>query len=59
MWPFLLGGKKIYSSLSKRSNLYGRSMNLTFFEHIFNDLHHLCVATLLQKFEVSLPGKIF
>jgi hypothetical protein len=25
------GGKKVYSSLGKRSNLYGRSMTLDFF----------------------------
>jgi hypothetical protein len=27
------GGKKVYSSLGKRSNLYGRSMTLDFSEH--------------------------
>jgi hypothetical protein len=31
MWSLLLGGKKIYSSLGKRSNLYGRSMIHNFF----------------------------
>ena len=55
---FPTSGKKIHSSLGKRSNLYGRSMNLTFSEHIFSDLHYLCVVALLQKFEVSFPGKI-
>ena len=33
LWPYLFGGKKVSSSLGKRSNLYGESMTWTLPEH--------------------------
>jgi hypothetical protein len=33
LWPYLLGGKKILSSLGKRSSLYGGSMSWNLSEH--------------------------
>ena len=56
LWPYLLGGKKVLSSLGKRSNLYGGSMSWTLSEHNTNGFASLCVA--VTSSEVSLQGKV-
>jgi hypothetical protein len=58
MWSLLLGGKKIYSSLGKRSNLYGRSMNLTFSEHILVIYITLCGCSP-SEFEVRFQVRSY
>jgi hypothetical protein len=56
LWPYVLGGKKVLSSLDKRSNLYGGSMSWTLSKHNTNDFASLCVV--VTSSEVSLQGKV-
>jgi len=55
LWLYLLGGKKVLSSLGHRSNLYGGSMSWTLTEHNYNWFASLCVA--VTSSEVSVQGK--
>ena len=44
LWLYLLGGKKVLSSLGHRSNLYGGSMSWTLTEHNYKWFASLCVV---------------
>jgi hypothetical protein len=54
--PF--GGKKVSSSLGKRSNLYGGSMRWTLPEHIHKWFYISCGGCDFFRGKVSVQGKL-
>jgi hypothetical protein len=57
LWPYSLGGKKVPSSLGKRSNLYGGSMSWTLPEHNYNWFCIPCGGCDLFRGKSSGQGK--